>query len=65
MGAVLVDPAEVAELRDHPALRRLEHHHLVGLVARDPEVVVLVNDDAVRSAARTVDEDLRRAGLEW
>src|SRR5678815_4336910 len=37
--AVLVDPAEVAELRDHPALLRLEHHHLVGLVARDPEAV--------------------------
>src|SRR5512132_4388478 len=63
--AVVADPAEVAELRDHPALLRLEHHHLVGLVARDPEVVVLINDDAVRSTARTVDEDLRCAGLEW
>jgi hypothetical protein len=57
-----VDPAEVTKLRDHPALRRLEHHHLVGLVTRDPEVVVLVNDDAVRSTARTVDEELRVPG---
>src|SRR4026207_891948 len=63
--AVLADTAEVAELRDHSALLRLEHHHLVGLVARDPNVVVLINDDAVRSTARTVDEDLRCAGLEW
>ena len=61
---VLVDPAEVAELGDHPALFRLEHHDLVGLVARDPEVVVLVDDQAVRPAAGTVDEDLRRAGLQ-
>ena len=43
---------------------RLEHHDLVGLIARDPEVVVLVNDEAVRSAAGAVDEDLGRAGLE-
>ena len=43
---------------------RLEHHDLVGLIARDPEVVVLVNDEAVGSAAGAVDEDLRRAGLE-
>jgi hypothetical protein len=48
-----VDPAEVAELRDHPALRRLEHHHLVGLVARDPEVVVLV-DETSRVRVRLV-----------
>ena len=61
---VLVDPAEVAELGDHPALLRLEHHDLVGLIARDPEVVVLVDDDPVRSAAGAVDEDLGRAGLE-
>jgi hypothetical protein len=46
-------------------LLRLEHHHLVGLVARDPEVVVLVDDDAVWSTACTVDEDLRCAGLKW
>ena len=62
--AVLVDPAEVAELGDHPALLWFKHHDLVGLIAGDPEVVVLVNDEAVRSAARAVDEDLRRAGLE-
>jgi hypothetical protein len=51
--------------RESGTLLRLEDHHLVGLVARDPEVVVLVNDDADRSTARTVDEDLRCASLEW
>src|SRR5512133_934784 len=63
--AVLVDPAEAAELCDHRALLRLEDHHVVGLVARDPDVVVLVNDDAVRPPARTIDEDLRGPGPKW
>jgi hypothetical protein len=55
---IAVDPAEVAEPGDHPALRRLEHEDLIGLIARNPDVVVVVNDKAVRSAAGAVDEDL-------
>src|SRR4029077_18255898 len=42
----------------------LDDHDLVGLIARDPEVVFLVDNDPIRSAASTVDEDLRRTGLE-
>src|SRR4029077_7628737 len=63
--AVLVDASEVAELGDHPTFRRLEHHDLVRLIAHDPEIVVLVNDNAIGSAPRAVDENLGRAGLKW
>jgi len=62
--AVLIDAAKIAELGDDFALLRLEHHDLVSLIACDPEVVVLVNDDAVRAAASTVNEDLGCAGFE-
>ena len=45
------------------ALRRLEHENLIGLIARDPEVVV-IDFQTVGAAADPVDEDFTRAGLE-
>src|SRR5438093_2424125 len=52
-----VDPAEVAQLRHH-ATGWVENDDLVGLVRRHPEVVVLVDDQAI-GAVDAVHEDRR------
>src|SRR6201993_283414 len=62
--AIFIDAAEVAQFGDDSALLRLEHHNLVGLIAGDPEIVVLVDNDPVWSSAGAVNENLGLTSLE-
>src|ERR1700692_2142639 len=56
---ITIDAAEIGELGNAPPPPRLEHENPIGLITRDPEVVMFVDFQTVGPAADPVDEDFR------